>query len=132
MANRINNFEEYQAQYKLSVENPEGFWAAQAEDFVWKEKWDKVLDWNFETPDIKWYSGGELNITENCLDRHLATKGDQDAIIWEPNDPREKVVKLTYKELHQEVCKFANVLAKHSVIKGDRVCLYMPMVQSWP
>lgn len=128
MANRINNFEEYQAQYKLSVENPEGFWAAQAEDFVWKKKWDKVLDWNFETPDIKWYSGGELNITENCLDRHLATKGDQDAIIWEPNDPKDKVVKLTYKELHKEVCKFANVLQKHGVTKGDRVCLYMPMV----
>ncbi len=128
MANRINNIEEYHAAYKHSVENPEGFWAAQAEDFVWKKKWDKVLDWNFQSPDIKWYTGAELNITENCLDRHLASKGDQVAIIWEPNDPKEKVVKLTYKELHAQVCKFANVLLKYGVTKGDRVCLYMPMV----
>lgn len=128
MAKRISNMEEYHAQYKHSVEDPEGFWALQAEDFVWKKKWDKVLDWDFVSPEIKWYSGAELNITENCLDRHLDIKGDQLAIIWEPNDPKEKVIKLTYKELHQQVCKFANVLLKFGVTKGDRVCLYMPMV----
>lgn len=128
MADRINNLEEYHAQYKHSVEDPESFWALQAEDFIWKKKWDKVLDWDFVSPEIKWYSGAELNITENCLDRHLSTKGDQLAIIWEPNDPKEKVIKLTYNELHQQVCKFANVLLKYGVIKGDRVCLYMPMI----
>jgi acetyl-CoA synthetase len=125
---RITSFEQYQQEYKKSVENPEAFWAEQAEQFVWKKKWDKVLDWNFKEPDIKWFEGGKLNITENCLDRHLADKGDQIAYYWEPNEPNEKAVQLTYKQLHEQVCKFANVLKKNGGKKGDRICIYMPMV----
>jgi acetyl-CoA synthetase len=125
---RINNMEEYRAEYKRSVEQPEAFWAEKAEYFTWKKKWDKVLEWNFTEPDVKWFIGGKLNITENCLDRHLEKKGDQVAFIWEPNDLREAVRKITYKELHAEVCRFANVLKKNGVKKGDRVCIYMPMV----
>jgi len=125
---RITSFEQYLQEYKRSVENPEAFWAEQAEQFTWKKKWDKVLDWNFETPDIKWFEGGKLNITENCLDRHLADKGDQIAYYWEPNEPTEKAIQLTYKQLHEQVCKFANVLKKNGAKKGDRICIYMPMV----
>lgn len=125
---RITNFEEYKEEYKKSVEAPEEFWAAHADSFVWKKKWDKVLDWNFDEPKIEWFKGGKLNITENCLDRHLEDKADKVAILWEPNEPIEKAVKLTYKQLHEEVCKFANVLLANGVKKGDRVCLYMPMV----
>lgn len=128
MATRITSFEQYISEYKRSVEDPEGFWAEQAETFTWKKKWDKVLDWNFEKPDVKWFTGGTLNITENCLDRHLSTRGDQPAIIWEANDPNEKGITLTYRELHREVCRFANVLKGNGVKKGDRVCIYMPMV----
>ena len=125
---RITTFEEYKEEYKKSVDNPEAFWAAHAESFVWKKKWDKVLDWDFKKPDIKWFEGGQLNITENCLDRHLAERGNKTAILWEPNEPGEKAIKLTYKELHEKVCQFANVLKAHGVKKGDRVCMYMPMV----
>lgn len=128
MATRITSFEQYTSEYKRSIERPEEFWAEQAETFTWKKKWDKVLDWNFEKPDVKWFIGGKLNITENCLDRHLAERGDQAAIIWEPNDPDEKGVTLTYRELHSQVCRFANVLKSNGVKKGDRVCIYMPMV----
>jgi acetyl-CoA synthetase len=128
MPNKISTFEEYKLAYQQSIDDPEGFWAEQAAGFQWKRKWDKVLEWNFTDPDIKWFIGGKLNITENCLDRHLATKADQVAIIWEPNDPSESAVKITYKELHQKVCQFANVLINNNVKKGDRVCLYMPMV----
>ena len=85
---RITSFEEYQSEYKKSVEDPEKFWAEKAENFVWRKKWDKVLEWNFTEPNVKWFIGGKLNITENCFDRHLAEKGDQTAIIWEPNDPK--------------------------------------------
>ena len=128
MIQKINSIEEYHSEYKKSVDNPDGFWAEKAETFQWKKKWDNVLDWNFLDYDVKWFEGGQLNITENCLDRHLVTKGDQNAIIWEPNDPKEKEVKLTYKELHAEVCKFSNVLKSNGAKKGDRICLYMPMV----
>lgn len=128
MSTRIHSFEEYQNEYKKSVENPEAFWAEKAEAFTWKKKWDKVLDWNFEDLNVKWFSGGKLNITENCLDRHLATKGDQTAILWEANTPEEESIKLTYKELHQQVCRFANVLKNNGAKKGDRICIYMPMV----
>ncbi|MBX9853695.1 MAG: acetate--CoA ligase [Cytophagaceae bacterium] len=128
MSNRIRTFEEYQKEYALSVSNPEQFWADKASQFTWKKKWDKVLEWDFKTPEVKWYVGGKLNITENCLDRHLATRGNQTAIIWEPNDPKEKNVSITYNELHKQVCRFANVLKNNGVKKGDRVCLYMPMV----
>ena len=124
----INSFEDYQKQYNKSVEDPESFWAEKANDFVWKKKWDKVLEWDFHKPEVKWFKGGKLNITENCIDRHLATKGDQTAIIWEPNDPKDEAKHITYKMLHEQVCKVANMLKAHGVRKGDRVCIYMPMV----
>jgi acetyl-CoA synthetase len=125
---KINSFEEYQNKYKKSVENPEQFWASIADTFTWKKKWDTVLDWNFEAPKVNWFEGGQLNITENCLDRHLEKKGNQHAIIWEPNNPSEETIKLTYTELHEKVCAFANVLKNNGAKKGDRICLYMPMV----
>lgn len=125
---RIKTFDEYKEEYQKSVDNPEGFWEGHANSFVWKKKWDKVLDWNFSDPKVNWFEGGELNITENCLDRHLEERGDKVAILWEPNEPGEKAVKLTYKQLHQKVCEFANVLKANGVQKGDRVCMYMPMV----
>lgn len=125
---RISNFEEYQDAYRQSTENPERFWGGIASHFVWKKKWDRVLEWNFSDPDIRWFEGGKLNITENCLDRHLATNGDKIAIIWEPNDPSEKSRTLTYRELHEQVCRFANVLKNNGAQKGDRICIYMPMV----
>ncbi len=128
MATRIRTFEDYQREYKKSVDQPEAFWAEQAESFVWKKKWDKVLNWNFKEPKVEWFVNGKLNITENALDRHLATRANQVAILWEPNEPSEAAVKITYKELHEKVCQFANVLKAHGVQKGDRVCLYMPMV----
>jgi acetyl-CoA synthetase len=128
MSQKINNFAEYHAEYQKSVEQPEEFWAEKAEQFVWKKKWDKTLEWNFDEPKIEWFKGGQLNITENALDRHLAERGDQAAIIWEPNDIKEKAVTYTYKELHSKVCEFANVLLANGAQKGDRICLYMPMV----
>lgn len=128
MSIKINSLEDYQKTYKQSVENPELFWEKIAATFTWKKKWDKVLDWNFEEPKVKWFEGGQLNITENCLDRHLEKKGNQTAIIWEPNNPNDKTIKLTYTELHQKVCEFANVLKNNGAKKGDRICLYMPMV----
>jgi acetyl-CoA synthetase len=124
----IKSFEDYQRVYQHSVEQPEQFWDTVASSFVWKKKWNKVLDWNFKEPDINWFVGGKLNITENCLDRHLADKGDQPALIWEPNDPEEHHRAFTYKQLHQKVCLFANVLKNNGAKKGDRICIYMPMV----
>ncbi len=128
MGIRIDSFEEYQEKYQQSVQNPEGFWDAIAESFQWHKKWDTTLEWEFKTPDVKWFVGGQLNITENCLDRHLEKNADKTAIIWEANDPEADNITLTYKELHTEVCKMANVLKKHGIQKGDRVCMYMPMV----
>lgn len=125
---RITSFTDYQTQYKRSIENPEDFWAEQANEFIWKKKWDTVLKWNFKDPKVEWFIGGKLNITENCLDRHLPTRGDQVAFYWEPNDSKEKAVQLTYRELHEQVCKFANVLKDNGAKKGDRVCIYMPMI----
>ena len=125
---RITSFEQYQQEYKSSVENPEAFWAEQAGQFTWHKKWDKVLEWNFDEPSIKWFSGGKLNITENCLDRHLDKRGNQIALIAEPNDSGQEARKITYKELHLEVCRFANVLKNNGAKKGDRICIYMPMV----
>ena len=125
---QINSFEEYQQVYKESVANPEAFWASVAEHFVWKKKWDKVLDWNFTEPKNEWFKGGKLNITENCLDRHLAERGNVPAIIWESNDPNEKQRVLTYNVLHKRVCQFAQVLINNGVQKGDRVCVYMGMI----
>ena len=125
---QIKSFDEYQRNYQLSVDEPEKFWAEIADTFQWRRKWDNVLSWNFSEPNVKWFEGGKLNITENCLDRHLAERGDQPAIIWESNDPEKSSVTLTYKILHEQVCRFANVLKKNNVKKGDRVCIYMPMV----
>lgn len=124
----INSIEEYNKEYEYSVSDPEGFWASKAEKFSWRKKWDNVLKWDFNTPEIKWFEGGKLNITENCLDRHLAERGDDTAIIFEPNDPKTEARKYTYKELHAEVCRFANLLKSLGVKKGDVVCMYMPMV----
>ncbi len=125
---QINSFEEYKEVYAYSVQNPEGFWGDVAEHFTWKKKWDKVLNWNFSEPKVEWFPGAQLNITENCLDRHLAERGEDVAIIWESNDPNEASRTLRYRELHREVCKFAHVLTQHGAKKGDRICLYMPMV----
>jgi len=125
---QIKNFEEYQHAYNQSVVDPEGFWGDVAEHFLWRKKWDKVLEWNFKDPDIKWFQGGKMNITENCLDRHLATLGNTPAIIWEPNDPEERHRILTYRELYNKVCQFANVLKNNGVKKGDRICIYMGMI----
>lgn len=128
MQHQIKTWQEYEAAYRYSVEQPEAFWAAIAEGFQWRKKWEKVLEWNFQEPRIQWFLGAKLNITENCLDRHLADRAQQTAIIWEPNNPNEEGRKLTYQELYDEVCRFANVLKNNGIQKGDRVCLYMPMV----
>jgi acetyl-CoA synthetase len=125
---QINSFEAYQEAYKKSIENPEEFWGAIAEHFTWKEKWRKVLDWNFTEPKVEWFSGGKLNITENCIDRHLADKGEQPAIIWEPNNPEERTRIVTYNRLHKRVCQVAQMLVNNGVKKGDRVCIYMGMI----
>ena len=125
---RIKTFEEYQIAYKQSVDDPEGFWAEVAQQFKWRKPWKKVLSWDFNEAQTKWYEGGEMNITENALDRHVETNGDKVAIIWEPNDPEDSSVSITYHMLYDQVCRFANVLKKHGVKKGDRICIYLPMV----
>ncbi len=125
---QITSLEQYQQEYKRSVEDPEGFWAGIAAHFQWKKPWEEVLSWNFREPSIRWFSGGKLNITENCLDRHIATLADTPAIVWEPNDPAEAARTLTYSELLFKVKQFANVLKNNGVNKGDRVCIYMGMV----
>ena len=125
--NAYINTEKYEEMYKQSIEHPENFWAEQAEIVDWTKKWDKVMDYNFNTADIKWYLGGKLNVTYNCIDRHLEERGDQKAIIWESDDPNLDK-SYTYKELHKEVSRFANVLKKHNVKKGDVVIIYMPMI----
>ena len=122
------NAAQYDEMYAHSLNDPEGFWAEIAEDFVWKKKWNKVLEWDFHKPDVKWFIGGTLNITENCIDRHLPERANQTAIIWEPNDPKDEAKKITYQELHDEVCRVANMLKANGIRKGDRVCIYMPMV----
>ena len=125
---QISTTTDYQQEYKRSVENPEAFWAEVAQDFVWKKKWDKVLEWDFHKPEVKWFIGGKLNITENCIDRHLPERANQTAIIWEPNDPKDEAKIITYQTLHDEVCRVANMLKANGIKKGDRVCIYMPMV----
>jgi len=127
-ANALINAEQYETMYKQSVEDPDGFWAEQAEIFLtWSKKWDKVQEWDFHTADIKWFEGGKLNVAYNCLDRHLDQRGDQTAIIWEGDNPEEDR-KISYRELHTEVCKLSNVLKDRGIKKGDRVCIYMPMI----
>jgi acetyl-CoA synthetase len=125
---QISSFEGYQEAWKKSVEDPEGFWGEVASHFQWKKPWDKVLDWNFKQPSVEWFKGAQLNITENCIDRHLADKANQPAIIWEPNDPNDHHRMLTYAQLHTKVNQFANVLKNNGVKKGDRVCIYMGMI----
>ena len=125
---QIDSAEAYQKAWQKSVEEPEQFWSDIAGEFVWKKQWDKVLDWNFREPKISWFAGGRLNITENCLDRHLEERGDQPAIIWEPNDPAEHHRILTYRQLYHKVNQFAHVLLNNGVQRGDRVCIYMGMV----
>ncbi|MBD3669427.1 MAG: acetate--CoA ligase [Gammaproteobacteria bacterium] len=124
------NQAQYEEMYQRSIDDPEGFWAEQAEQYLtWYKKWDTVLDWSYDANDlhIKWFEGGKLNVAYNCIDRHLDTRGDQVAIIWEGDDPKADK-KITFKELHSEVSKFANVLKARGVKKGDRVCIYMPMI----
>jgi len=128
----INSLEEYHAVYKESITEPEKFWDSVAESFKWRKKWDKTLQWNFEQPDVKWFINGKLNITENCLDRHLEQDGDNIAIIWEPNGIEEISRSISYKELHKQVCIFAQVLRNNGVKKGDRICIYMGMVPELP
>jgi acetyl-CoA synthetase len=124
---QIQSLNDYHAAYKESIENPEKFWGSVANEFQWKQKWTKVVNADFRKPDVKWFQDAKLNITENCLDRHLSSKGNTPAIIWEPNDPREKSITLTYRELYNEVNQFSKVLSFNGVRKGDRVCLYMGM-----
>ncbi|HOU47491.1 MAG TPA: AMP-binding protein, partial [Chitinophagales bacterium] len=128
MQHKITSFEQYEEVYKKSVENPELFWSEIAETFQWKKKWDKVLEWNFKEPNVKWFLNGKLNITENCLDRHAASNPNKPAIIWESNEIDVPNRIITYKELLNEVCRFANVLQNNGISKGDRVCLYIPMI----
>ena len=125
----IKHLEEYYQVYRKSVREPDNFWEEIAEEhFVWRKKWDKVLEWDFKKPEVKWFQGAKLNITENCLDRHLITRGNKTAILFEPNDPKEAAEHITYNILHERVCKMANVLKNKGVKKGDRVCIYLPMI----
>lgn len=125
----IKHLEEYYQVYRKSVREPENFWEEIAEEhFMWRKKWNKVLSWDFTKPEVKWFEGAQLNITENCIDRHLATRGDKTAILFEPNDPNEAVEKITYNQLFERVNQFANVLKDQGITKGDRVCIYLPMI----
>ena len=126
---KINNLQKYNDVYKSSVNDPEKFWEDIAiKNFIWKKKWDSVLEWDFSKPEIKWFKGAKLNITENCIDRHLKVRGDKTAILFEPNNPDEETQYITYNQLHKKVNKFANVLKQEGVKKGDRVCIYLPMI----
>jgi len=125
---QISDLEEYKKVYAESISDPEAFWASQAATFYWRKKWDKVRDCNFNQVDINWFVGGKLNITENCLDRHIPDRADKTALLWEPNNPEDEVVKYSYQELLTAVCKAANALKANGITKGDRIVLYMPMV----
>ena len=125
----IKHLEEYFQVYRKSVRNPEAFWEEVAEEhFVWRKRWNNVLEWDFKKPEIKWFEGAKLNITENCIDRHLRTKGDKTAILFEPNDPGKPAEHINYQQLYNRVNKFANVLKEQGIKKGDRVCIYLPMI----
>ncbi len=125
---QISNLEEYHQAYQKSIKQPAQFWEEIAQNFIWKKKWDSVLEWNFKDPKIEWFKGAQLNITENCLDRHLNKFGNQAAIIWEPNNPDEPSRELTYNDLYKKVCQFSHVLKNNGVKKGDTVCIYMGMI----
>ncbi len=125
----IKHLEEYFQVYRKSVNQPEAFWEEIAEEnFMWRKKWNAVLDWDFSKPSVQWFRGAKLNITENCIDRHLLTRGDQTAILFEPNNPNEPAEPISYKQLSVRVNKFANVLKSKGIQKGDRVCIYLPMI----
>lgn len=125
----IKHLEEYFQVYRKSVRNPEAFWEEVAEEhFFWRKRWNSVLEWDFTKPEVKWFDGAQLNITENCIDRHLRSRGNKTAILFEPNDPKEEAEHITYTQLHERVCKFANVLKDKGVKKGDRVVVYLPMI----
>ena len=125
---RIKTLSEYFKKYELSEKDPESFWSEIADSFSWKKKWDKVLDWDFEKANIKWFQNAKLNITENIFERNIKERGSKTAIIWEPNDPYEPAIHLTYQELYDETCRFSNALRAKGISKGDRVIIYMPMV----
>src|SRR5690606_23463914 len=126
---KVENLEQYFKMYNKSVREPKKFWERIAdENFTWYQKWDKVLEYDMSKADIKWFKNAKLNITKNCIDRHLNKKGDKTAIIFEPNNPKEKAQHISYNELYERVCKMANVLKEHGVKKGDRVCIYLPMI----
>ena len=125
---QLKSFADYKKAYYKSTQDPEAFWDEIANTFTWQKKWDRTLEWDFEKPEIKWFQGGKLNITENCLDRHLTELGNKTAIIWEPNDPDEESRYITYRQLFVKVSHFANVLKNNGIKKGDKVCLYMPMI----
>ena len=125
---QITSQEQYEMAYRVSISDPDGFWGSVAQHFQWRKKWDKVLEWNFKEPTIKWFQGGKLNITENCIDRHLETMGEKPAFIWEPNNPEDRVRVVTYNRLHKRICQVAQMLKNNGVKKGDRICIYMGMV----
>ncbi len=127
-SNKIQTLSGYIHEYSKSIQNPEEFWSRVADSFHWQKRWDSVVDWNFEEPNVKWFTDAKLNITENILERHLFTLGDRPAIIWEPNDPDEPTRTVTYRELYHMVGQFANSLKAQGIQKGDRVIIYMPMV----
>ena len=125
----IDNLPDYFKQYKKSIKNPKKFWDKVAdENFVWYQRWTKVVDFDMEEAKITWFKNAKLNITKNCLDRHLNLRGEKTAIIWEPNNPNEEAQHISYKDLHERVCKMANVLTELGIKKGDRVCIYLPMI----
>src|SRR4030095_3721575 len=125
---QVTTIEQYRKAYDDCAADPEKFWGDVAQYFTWQKKWDRVLEWNFKDPSINWFLGGKVNITENCLDRHIKTLGNKPAIIWEPNDPNEASRTFTYSELLFKVKQFSNVLKNNGVKKGDRVCIYMGMI----
>ena len=128
----IKHLEEYFQVYRKSVREPENLWEEIAEEhFLWRKKWDKVLSWDFTKPEVKWFDGAKLNITENCLDRHLVIRGDKTAILFEPNNPDEPAQHISYKQLFERVNQCANVLKDLGIKKGDRVCIYLPRITSY-
>ena len=128
MSFKISSLSEYFLEYQKSIDQPEKFWSDIAETFKWKKPWDKVLSWNFNDLDLKWFLNAKLNITENIFERNIEKFGSKTAIIWEPNDPNEKPLQITYNELFQKTCQFSNVLQDQGISKGDRVIIYMPMI----
>ena len=128
MSFKISSLSEYFLEYQKSIDQPEKFWSDIAETFKWKKTWDKVLSWNFNGPDLKWFLNAKLNITENIFERNIKKLGNKTAIIWEPNDPNENSLQITYNQLFQKTCQFSNVLQDQGISKGDRVIIYMPMI----